>query len=98
MAWSELLPEAEDEYLDAVTYYERRQPGLGARLRTELLGTLDRIRSTPRIYRVTHEPGFRQAPLGRFPYSIVYQETADGILVIAVAHDRQRLGYWLDRI
>ena len=37
MAWSELLPEAGDEYLDAVTYYERRQPGTGARFRIELL-------------------------------------------------------------
>ena len=98
MAWSELLPEAGDEYLDAVTYYERRQPGTGARFRIELLATLDRIRNAPRMYRVVYPPDIRQARMDRFPYSVYYREVEDGVEVIAVSHDRQRPGYWLDRL
>ena len=98
MAWSELLPEAEDEYLDAVTYYERRRPGLGARFRTELIAILGRIRNTPHMYQVVYQPDFRQARVGIFPYSLYYREVARGIEVVAVSHDKQRPGYWLDRI
>ena len=98
MDWSELLPEAEDEYLDAVTYYERRQPGTGARFRIELLATLERIRNAPRMYLVVHQPDVRQARMGRFPYSVYFREAEGGIEIIAVSHDRQRPGYWLDRL
>ena len=99
MAWSELLPEAEDEYLDAVTYCERRQPGTGARFRIELLATLDRIRNAPRMYRVVYQPDIRQAPMGRrFPYPVYFREIEGEIEIIAVSHDSQRPGYWLDRV
>ena len=50
------------------------------------------------MYRVTHEPGIRQARMRRFPYSIVYQEVAGGILIIAVAHQSRQQEYWLNRI
>jgi hypothetical protein len=33
----------------------------------------------------------------RFPYSIVFQERDDTILVIALAHAKHRFGYWLGR-
>ena len=98
MAWSEFLPEAEGEYLGVVAYYERRQPGLGVRFRTELIAILERIRNTPRMYRVVYQPDFRQARMGRFPYSVYYREVADGIEVVAVSHDSQRPVYWLDRL
>ena len=98
MAWSELSPEAEGEYLDAITYYERRQPGTGARFRMELLATLERIGNAPRMYRVVRQPNVRQARLRRFPYSVYYRETEGEIEIIAVSHDSQWPDYWLDRI
>jgi len=32
-----------------------------------------------------------------FPFSIVYRETQDQILILAVAHHYRRPGYWLQR-
>ena len=32
-----------------------------------------------------------------FPYFIVFRETKIGIEIIAVAHERQRPGYWTQR-
>lgn len=49
-----------------------------------LLGTV--FRSTRRRY-----------ILRRFPYSIIYQVTAEEIRILAVAHHRRRPGYWAQR-
>lgn len=39
----------------------------------------------------------RRYLLRRFPYSIIYQASADELRVIAVAHQRRRPGYWAGR-
>ncbi len=33
----------------------------------------------------------------RFPYSIIYQVTAEELRILAVAHHRRRPGYWAHR-
>ena len=33
-----------------------------------------------------------------FPYSVIFQEKSDIILVVAVAHAKRRPGYWQTRI
>jgi plasmid stabilization system protein ParE len=40
------------------------------------------------------EPGVRRAVLRRFPYSIIYTLDPDEVLILAVAHQRRRAGYW----
>jgi plasmid stabilization system protein ParE len=45
------------------------------------------------IYRGTQ----RRYLFRRFPYSIIYQTTADELRVVAVAHQRRRPGYWAKR-
>jgi toxin ParE1/3/4 len=42
--------------------------------------------------------GTRRMVLQRFPYLVVFRETAAGIEIIAVAHGRRRPGYWRDRV
>jgi hypothetical protein len=39
----------------------------------------------------------RKRSLKRFPFTIVYEVTQTRIAVIAVAHQRQRPGYWRAR-
>jgi toxin ParE1/3/4 len=39
----------------------------------------------------------RRYPLRRFPYSVIYQRTADELRVVALAHQRRRPNYWRDR-
>jgi plasmid stabilization system protein ParE len=45
-----------------------------------------------------HASGTRRIVLQRFPYLLVFRETAAGVEVIAVAHGRRRPGYWRDRV
>jgi plasmid stabilization system protein ParE len=44
------------------------------------------------------EFGTRRAVLRRFPFVIVFRDTAERVEIIAVAHGRRRPGYWQDRI
>jgi hypothetical protein len=63
----------------------------------ELEGTIKRIDSSPGQF-----PGYafgtRKALLDRFPYLVIFRETAGGVEIIAVAHGRRRPGYWRDRV
>lgn len=40
----------------------------------------------------------RARRLGRFPFRIVYLAEAARVVVVALAHDRRRPGYWLERL
>jgi hypothetical protein len=35
--------------------------------------------------------------VARFPYSIVYKQDPDKIVIVAIAHQRRRPGYWQRR-
>jgi hypothetical protein len=41
--------------------------------------------------------GRRRFSLRRFPYSVIYYLRDDELRVVAIAHHRQRPGYWADR-
>jgi len=90
------LPAAREELLAAVAYYEERQPGLGARLNAEVEHAVATMIAYPAIGSpITRNA--RRILLNRFPYSVVYRASSDEIVVIAVAHQRRRPGYWRRR-
>jgi plasmid stabilization system protein ParE len=45
-----------------------------------------------------YKPGVRKFLIRRFPYCIYYTVNDTEILILAVSHQHQRPGYWLDRI
>lgn len=42
--------------------------------------------------------GVRRAHVPAYPYSLAYVIHPEGIVIIAVVHQRRRPGYWLSRI
>jgi hypothetical protein len=36
--------------------------------------------------------------VARFPYHVIYLETATQIWILAIAHDRRKPGYWHPRV
>ena len=44
------------------------------------------------------EPDIRRCLLDRFPYALIYGIEGEMILLIAVAHTRRDLHYWIDRV
>lgn len=90
-------PDAKDEFLVAVRYYEECQEGLGRRFRVVIETAVQLISESPFMYRLLKAP-FRRYLLPKFPYSIIYSIEPDHIHIIAVAHNKRKPEYWLNRI
>jgi len=41
--------------------------------------------------------GVRTKVILRFPYSLMYRVVDDAVIILAVAHHRQRPEFWIDR-
>jgi ParE toxin of type II toxin-antitoxin system, parDE len=97
----QLHDEAAEEFAEAAAYYERRLPGLGDRFIHEIVESLSRVDDMPEAGSPGQVEGsplaIRRMPVRSFPYHLVYI-TEPTLVVVAVAHDRQRPGYWADRV
>jgi plasmid stabilization system protein ParE len=71
-------------------------PGLGKSFAAEVENTISLVRRFPEAG-APDEIGCRRVLVARFPDSVVYRQMPDAILVIAVAHQRRRPGYWRRR-
>jgi toxin ParE1/3/4 len=94
--------EADAEYREAARWYERRRNGLGFEFLDAVDVTLEQIVRFPEagaaVPSVSTELRVRRAPVGRFPYHVIYLDLHDTIRVLAVAHDRRKPGYWASRL
>jgi plasmid stabilization system protein ParE len=89
-------PEAEAELEDASLFYESRMPGLGRFFAAEVERTIALIREFPDAGSPAVLPR-RRVNVTRFPYSVVYRHDPDFVVILAVAHQRRRPGYWKRR-
>lgn len=90
-------PDAEAEVIEAVQFYERRVPTLGA----QFLDAADRviriIQDAPERWRIV-EADVRQYPMSRFPYGIYYRALPDHLRVLAFKHHGRHPNYWRYRL
>ncbi|PID76329.1 MAG: plasmid stabilization protein [Deltaproteobacteria bacterium] len=89
-------PDAKEELISAIQYYENCQAGLGSRFRVAIELATQKILSSPFTYRTLKAP-FRRYLVPKFPYSIVYSIEPNYILIIAIAHNKRKPHYWLKR-
>ena len=88
---------AEGELDDAILYYEATVEGLGTRFRNEVERAAIQLGRMPMLWPEVW-PTIRRCLLSRFPYALIYAIEADYVLVLAVAHQHRKPGYWQDRI
>jgi plasmid stabilization system protein ParE len=88
---------ADAELTDAVRYYDGKAFGLGDRFLAEVKTASRTIERYPEIARVI-ESGVRAKPLFSFPYTLMYVVDPDELVIVAVAHQSRRPGYWSDRL
>lgn len=98
----EFDPAALDEYEEAVTFYELRREGLGARFIMAVEDTIQSILAMPDAGASwpAAPPGLqlRRRQIRNFPAVFLGYAFADGALyILAVGHSSRRPGYWLDR-
>jgi plasmid stabilization system protein ParE len=87
---------AERELNEAVEFYELESPGLGDVFLAQVERTLAQIAAFPEAAEPLRE-GVRRRLLHTFPYALLYSLHADGVRILAVAHQRRRPFYWEDR-
>jgi toxin ParE1/3/4 len=93
----EFHPEAEKEFLTAVSYYEAQVPGLGERFDSEVRTASAVLLEYPQIGPPI-DAELRKLVLPRFPYYLIYSISLEIVHIVAVAHERRKPGYWEGRI
>ena len=92
----EFLEEASQELVAAALWYESKQPGLGYRFKMEVESVLLNIAANPLLQR-ERAGGYRRVNFPVFPYYLPYFIRRDRIIVVAVAHEHRKPGYWNQR-
>ena len=77
--------EAQFDIVEATTWYETERDGLGFELHQHIERACERAAEHPRLFAVSHRD-VRRALVDRFPYAVFFQETDDGVLIVAVTH------------
>lgn len=92
----EFHPEAQEEFYAAAARYAAIRPSLGSAFLTRVEAATDRAVRAP----ATGAPmgsDLRRVFVKRFPYFVLYAVEEPRIFIVAVAHFRQRPGYWRQR-
>ena len=92
-----LHPEALDEAVAATEWYAKRSRRAAEAFLDEIDRVIARLSEHPGQF-PSYDFGTRRAMLRRFPWSLVFRETASGLEIIAVVHSRRRPGYWRSRV
>ncbi len=94
---SEFLPEVDEEFREAVRYYENEAPGVGLRFVAEVRRGVTFITENP-YGAAAIGSGIRRKVLNHFPYSLLYTVEPELILIVSVAHLKRRPRYWRGRV
>lgn len=92
-----LLAPAQAELDEAVAWYADQALGLGDAFLLETLKAIKLIEQFPRAWHPL-TPQIRRCRLRRFPYSVVYAQDGDDLLILAIAHQHRKPSYWRSRL
>ena len=81
---------------EAFEWYENRRIGLGDEFLDAVQQTLLLVAERPGAYPVIHRDT-RRVVLHRFPYTLLYREDSDQIVIVACMHMRRSRGRWQSR-
>ena len=94
---TQFLTEADEEFREATRYYEREARGLGLAFVIAVHRAVGELQLHPQSCPEVR-PGLRKKIIKRFPYSLIFSLDADALILVAVAHQKQRPNYWKARI
>jgi plasmid stabilization system protein ParE len=89
--------QAQEEINQAFDWYFKRNPEAASAFLTEIGASLAQIAAHPQLYSI-YTMNTRRCVLAKFPYSVIYKEKDEVILIVAVAHAKRRPAYWRGRI
>lgn len=89
--------EAEAELHGAIAYYEGKRRGLGADFQAEVEKAVQQVQKSPGMFPL-HREDVRKSLVRRFPFTVFFQDLDEAIWVLAVAHQKRKPDYWIDRL
>ena len=89
-------PEADDELVAGVAYYEDCDAGLGLDFAREVHAAILNARGYPALWPEI-DVAVRRCLVHRFPYGVLYSIEPHGIFILAVMHLHRDPGYWKHR-
>jgi toxin ParE1/3/4 len=89
-------PEARQELLEAIQYYESESPGLGAAFLSTVNEGIGQLLEFPESAPILHGK-VRRKPLRQFPYSLLYSLRERHVRILAVMNQKRRPFYWRGR-
>lgn len=87
---------AEQELIEAASYYDAQRPGLGSTFLDEVERAINQVRENPEAAPLINRL-VRRKLVRRFPYSLMYSVQPTGIHILAIANQRRRPFYWRGR-
>ena len=94
---SAMHPEAREEFLAAIDYYNDAEHGLGMAFYTEVESAIALIESYPDLW-TEIGGGIRRCLVRRFPFAILYSREAGHVFVYAIIHTKREPNYWRNRL
>lgn len=82
-------PDAQKEIIEAIEWYESRQSGLGKDFFNYLDGYFQTLKNGNSFFEIKRKPVFRELPLKRFPFVIIYEVLKNQIVVYSVFNTLQ---------
>jgi toxin ParE1/3/4 len=89
-------PEANEDLLEARSWYDNIRPELGGRFALAVEATVEAIAERPWQFAVVYR-NRRRAGVRRFPYGLFFELQEDRIVVIACFHGRRNPRRWKSR-
>lgn len=91
-------PNAAAELEAAAQWYETEQTGLGQAFLLELSRAFATIEESPNTWpAVGSGRRIRRFVVARFPFAVLFQVDALGVVIVAIAHTKRRPFYWRAR-
>ena len=93
----DFLQTADDEFAEAIAYYNLQREGLGLEFAAEVKRALGRIVQYPAAWTPLSKRT-RRCRLSRFPYALLYQNRCDLLLIGAVQNLHRHPDSWKSRL
>jgi plasmid stabilization system protein ParE len=91
-----LRPAAAADLEEAASWYEEQQPGLGGEFLDAANAAVTRAVDLPLGHALVYKDR-RRVLLDRFPYSLVYRQIDEQVVIVAVVHAKRAPRVWHGR-
>jgi plasmid stabilization system protein ParE len=74
------------EIEESIEFYESRQKGLGKEFIAYLRGYFSILKTNPEIFQIKRKGIFREIPLKKFPFIVIYEIHNKTVIIYSVFH------------